>query len=420
LYVSNLGPNVLYRNNGDGTFTDVTDEAAVGRGDKFGAGVGFLDTSNDGSLDLFAANYVAFSYQRHAQLSPTAFPFPPGPQDYPPLSGNLFRSNSDGSFADMSQSSGASLAGPGMGLICGDFDDDGDADIFVCNDAAANFLFVNDGGGKYQERAVVAGVAFDLHGNPNGNMGVDCGDYDNDGLIDMFVTNYSGQLPVLYRNAGRGFFDDATRQSQAGTTSFPHVKWGTALVDFDNDGDRDLFIANGHFLVNIRKTDDRTDYKVANMLYLNQDRRSFADASDRSGSGLAVVESSRGAAFDDLDNDGDIDGVVLNVNALPTILDNQSPAGGHWLQVLLVGVKSNRDGVGAKVRVVSGDLTQVAEVHSGRGYQSHFGTRLHFGLGPRRSIDRVEVRWPGRGVEVFHDVPVGKLAVLIEGTGQVR
>jgi hypothetical protein len=225
-------------------------------------------------------------------------------------------------------------------------------------------------------------------------------------------------LPVLYRNVGGGMFEDATRRAQAGIKVFPHANWGTAMVDFDHDGDRDLFIANGHFLKDIRQTDSRTDYRVANTLLLNQGGKVFLDVTDRGGDGLAPVESSRGTGFDDLDNDGDIDGVVLNVNARPTVLRNDSNPQGNWLQVLLRGVASNRDGVGARVRVVAGDLAQVAEVHSGRGYQSHHGTRLHFGLGPRASIDRVEVRWPGGRREVFAKIPANRLAILTEGSGE--
>jgi hypothetical protein len=224
---------------------------------------------------------------------------------------------------------------------------------------------------------------------------------------------------VLYRHLGRGQFEDATRRAQAGTRCFPHVKWGAGLVDFDQDGDRDLFIASGHFLKDIAKTDSRTAYRAANLLCLNQDGKSFLDVTRRAGSGLAVIESSRGAGFDDLDGDGDIDGVVLNVNARPTVLENSSPEPGHWLQVLLAGRRANRDGVGARVRVVAGDLAQVAEVHSGRGYQSHYGTRLHFGLGERKQIDRIEVRWPGGGREVFRGLAANRLVLLVEGAGEV-
>lgn len=418
LYISNFGPNVLYRNNGDGTFTDVTSTAAVGRGNQVGAGVCFLDLDRDGNLDLYAANYIEFSYERHARLAPKAFPFPPGPSDFPPSRHQVFRNRGDGGFEDISKACGvAKVAGPGMGMICGDFDDDGDTDIFVCNDAAANFLFQNDGTGKFTEQAILAGAAFGLLGTPNGNMGVDCGDYNNDGRLDLFVTDYTGELPVLFQNLGGGSFEDVTRRTQAGIKTFPHVKWGTAFVDFDHDGDRDLFLANGHFLVDIQKTDQRTAYKVANTLLLNSDGKRFVDVSDRCGDGLAVVESSRGAAFDDLDNDGDVDGIVLNVNAPPTVLRNDSKPLGHWVEIELHGKQSNRDGVGSRVIVHSGEHVQVAEVHSGRGYQSHFGTRLHFGLGTRDRIDRIEVRWLGASPEEFSRIAADRRVVLIQGLG---
>jgi hypothetical protein len=225
---------------------------------------------------------------------------------------------------------------------------------------------------------------------------------------------------VLYHNLGNGLFEDATRRTQAGTKAFPHVNWGTGLVDFDNDGDRDLFIANGHFLVDIQKTDQRTAYKVANMLLLNLDGKRFVDVSDRCGNGLAVVESSRGAAFDDLDNDGDVDGIVLNANAPPTVLRNDSEETGHWLEITLRGMGTNRDAVGSRIRVFAGNLVQVAEVHSGRGYQSHFGMRLHFGLALHERVDRIEVRWLGGATEVFAGTAANQFVVLTEGFGGQR
>jgi hypothetical protein len=418
LYISNFGPNVLYHNNGDGTFSNVTGAAGVARGDKVGAGPCFLDIDGDGNLDLYAANYVDFHYDNHIVRMIGPHQFHPGPGDYRPVPDNLFRNNGDGTFTDVSGPSGiAAVAGPGMGVISFDCDDDGDADIFVCNDQAANFLFVNDGHGRFVERAVQSGLAYDVHGKANGSMGVDCGDYDNDGRLDLFMTDYQQEMPVLYRNVGQGVFEDVTAASGAGRSAFPHVKWGTGFVDFDDDGNRDLFIACGHFMDNIQYIDDRTAVKVRNILLRNTGRGKFVDVSDRCGDGLAVVESSRGAAFDDLDNDGRVDVVVLNVNAPPTIMRNETQTDSHWIQLRLVGVRSSREGVGARVQVVTGDRVQVAEVHSGRGYQSHFGTRLHFGLGRHARIDRFVVRWLGGRVEEFAGVAADQGVVLMEGTG---
>ncbi|MHB8901482.1 MAG: CRTAC1 family protein, partial [Thermoguttaceae bacterium] len=418
LYVSNFGPNVLYRNDGDGRFTDVTDRAGVGRGDKVGAGTCFLDIEGDGDLDLYAANYVDFNYDNHIVRMIGPYQFHPGPADYNPVADNLFRNDGDGRFTDISAQSGiASVAGTGMGMVCFDYDDDGDTDIFVCNDARANFLFRSDGKGQFEEVALLAGVAYDGRGVENSSMGVDCGDYDNDGLVDLFMTDYSAEMPVLYHNLGNGLFEDGTAAARIGGSAFPHVKWGTGLVDFDNDGDRDLFIACGHFMDNIRFIDDRTDVRVPNVLFRNDGKGTFSDISADCGSGLKPVEASKGAAFDDLDNDGDIDAVVLNANSLPTLLRNDSPTRNRWLELRLQGRQANRDGVGARVRVVAGDSAQVAEVHSGRSYQSHYGTRLHFGLAGAGRVDRVEVRWPGGRTETFGPVAADRLVVLEEGAG---
>jgi len=416
LYLNNFGPNVLYRNNGDGTFNDVTPQAGVGRGDKVGAGACFLDMDGDGDLDLYTANYVDFNYDNHIIRMIGPHQFHPGPNDYRGVPDNLFRNNGDGTFTDVSGPSGiGSVAGPGMGMICLDYDEDGDTDVFVGNDAAANFLFQNDGHGKFTEVGLLAGVAYDGLGNANSSMGTDAGDYDNDGHLDLFMTDYSNELPVLYRNLGQGLFDDVTNVTGAGRSALPHVSWGTGLVDFDNDGDRDLFIACGHLLDNIHFIDDRTSFKVRNILLMNREAKSFVDVSNRCGDGMDPVESSRGAGFDDLDNDGDVDVVVLNANAAPTIIRNETATGHSWLQIRLCGVSSNRDGVGARVRVVAGDLVQTAELHSGRSYQSHFGSRLHFGLGTKRQVGRIEVRWVGGDVDVLTNVATNQTLFVSEG-----
>ena len=416
LYVSNFGPNVLYRNNGDGTFTDVTVEAQVGNGDKVGAGACFLDIDSDGNLDLYASNYVDFNYQNHVIRMIGPHQFYAGPNDYRGVSDSLFRNDGDGTFTDVSVSTGiASVAGPGMGMICLDYDDDGHTDIFVGNDAAPNFLFHNDGRGNFTEVGLLAGVAYDGLGNANSNMGVDAGDYDNDGQLDLFMTDYANEAPVLYRNLGQGLFEDVTNVAGAGRSAFPHVTWGNGLVDFNNDGYRDLFIACGHLLDNIHLIDDRTSFKVRNILLMNRDGRSFVDVSNRCGDGLAPVESSRGAVFDDLDNNGNVDVVVLNANAAPTLIRNETATGNHWLHLRLCGVSSNRDGVGARVRVVAGDLVQTAEVHSGRSYQSHFGSRLHFGLGSKERVDRIEIRWIGGTTDVLTDIAANQALVIRQG-----
>lgn len=414
LYLNNFGPNVLYRNNGDGTFADVTEAAGVDC-NEFGAGTSFLDIEGDGDLDLYVANYVNFTYENNVSGMLSRYGFYSGPQDYAPVPDVLFRNNGDGTFTDVSGTSGiGTVAGTGMGMTCFDYEEDGDTDIFICNDNMPNMLFQNDGHGNFQEVALLAGVAYDIAGDANGSMGVDCGDCDNDGLLDLFTTDYQAETPVLYRNLGTGLFEDATRRAGVGKEAFPHVNWGNGFIDFDNDGDRDLFIANGHLIDNIEEIDSRAAYRVRNILLMNTGEGAFADVTEEAGSGMDVVQCSKGVAFGDLDNDGDIDAVILNANSTPTILRNDSETENHWVQIHVQGSKTNRDGVGANVRVTAGNLVQVAEVHSGRAYQSHFGSRLHFGLGNHDRIDRVEIRYIGGAPQTFTDIPTRHLNVLIE------
>jgi hypothetical protein len=262
---------------------------------------------------------------------------------------------------------------------------------------------------------LASGAAYNVYGDELGSMGVDCGDYNNDGWLDFFMTSYQSEMPVLYENLGNGSFEDVTPATGVGEGSFPYVNWGASLVDFDNDGDRDVFIACGHLQDKIDLYDDSTAYRVRNILMMNTGDGHFINVSDTAGDGMLPVHSSRGAGFDDLDNDGDIDVVILNSREKPTILRNDTENANHWLQIRLCGVKANRDGVGAQVTVTAGDLIQVDEVHSGRGYQSHYGSRLHFGLGQRDSVDRIEVRWIGGGVDVLENVLVDRLVVIREG-----
>ena len=418
LYVNNFGPNVLYRNDGDGTFTDVTEVAGVACGNKVGAGACFFDADGDGRLDLYVANYVDFRYDTHFIRTTDGFPCYPGPMEFDPVPDVLYHNNGDGTFTDVSEEAGVSrVAGTGMGVVCADYDNDRDTDVFVLNDVSGNFLFVNDGSGKFAEAGVLRGLAYNFEGQALGSMGVDCADYDNDGWLDFFMTSYSQELPVLYRNLADGFFEDVTLTSGAGTGSLPHVNWGTGFADFDHDGDRDLFIACGHLQENIKRWDPSTSYRVPNLLLMNTGDGKFVNVSDRCGDGFAAVQSSRGLGLDDLDNDGDVDVVILNSRSGPTILRNDTRNDNHWVQIRLKGTRANRDGIGAQVRVTAGDLTRLDEVHSGRGYQSHHGLRLHFGLGTCERVDRIEVRWIGGGVDVVEDLPADRLVTIVEGKG---
>jgi enediyne biosynthesis protein E4 len=415
LFLNNFGPNVLYRNNGDGTFTDVTAEAAVAGGDEVGAGAAFLDADADGNLELYVANYLEFAPDQHLSKTIRGVPAYVSPKVYPPAQDRLYRNQGDGTFADITDQSGiGGHVGWGMGMVAADYNNDGHTDVFIANDVAENFLFLNDGTGRFEEVGLLAGVAYDVYGSPQGSMGVDCGDFDNDGWLDFYQTSYQLQHAVLYRNLGDGHFEDVTLTTGAGAGTYAHVTWGIGIVDFDNNGHRDLFIACGHLQDRVDEYDLTTSYRANNVLLKNLGDGRFQDVSASAGDGLRVRASSRGAAFDDLDNNGQIDVVILNSRQHPTILRNDSPRGNHWVQVRLVGVRANRDAVGSRVTVVAGDLVQTAEVHSGRSYQSHYGSRLHFGLGRNSRIDRIEIRWHGGDTQILENLPTDQFHTLIE------
>ncbi len=416
LYLTRVGRNLLLRNRGDGTFEDATEEAGVGGAGEVGAGAAFLDADGDGLLDLLTAGYVVFDPATAPRRSMEGMPVFPSPLDHDPAAILYFRNLGDGAF--VADDAGiAGLRGKGMGIISADHDDDGDPDVLVMNDEMANYLLVNDGDGHFVERGVEAGIAYDGDGRAQGNMGIDAADYDGDGRLDFHTTTFSSESPTLYRNLG-GTFDDATSAARAGTGLSAHIKWGNAFADFDDDGLPDLFVANGDFNEGVERWWPATRLKVANVLLRNVGGR-FENVSATAGSGLAVVACSRGVAVDDVDGDGRVDVVVANWRDRPTLLRNASSAlhdpPRAWLGVRLVGTRGNRDAVGARVRVQAGDRVGTAEIHAGRGYQGHYGTRLHFGLGDAHVADRLEVRWPGGATEVLENVAVDRVLTIREG-----
>ena len=400
LYINNYGPNVLYRNNGDQTFTDVTGEAGVGNGNKVGAGCSFFDADADGDLDLFVGNYIDFTYENHVDILRNGKHFSAGPQYYVPVADTFYRNEGNGKFVDATvESKIGSIAGPSMGIVAADFDDDGDVDVFVCNDGEPNYLWENDGKGHFQEVGLLMGVALDFEGHENANMGVDIGDFDQDGLLDLFTTNYQAELPVLRRNLGGGLFEDVTAKWRIPNTLYPHVTWGTGFVDFDHDGDLDVYVACGHFDP-VELIDDSTSQKVKNVLIENIGKK-FRDISTSGGDGMAIVESSRGVCFDDLDNDGDVDVVVLNANAPPSILRNDTVSPHSWAQIELRQPGFNSQAIGAKVFVKYNNLQQRFDVVAGRGYQSHFGTRLTVGIPKGIQSATATVHWPDGAKQEF-------------------
>jgi hypothetical protein len=414
LYVTNFGPNVLYRNNGDGTFADVTAEAGVGDA-RWSAGSAFADYDNDGFLDLYVANYCEFTLEKHKTCHEQGVEVYCGPEEFSGVPDTLYRNNGDGTFTDVTRPAGVyDPDGKGMGVIWADYDNDDDLDIFVANDGTENCLYRNNGDGTFTDVAWMAGVESDERGNPQGSMGVDFGDYNNDGLLDLVVTNFQRQLNMVYRNDDEGFFSDVSFIAGMGY-SLPDVSWGTGFFDFDNDGLRDLFIANGHIQDEIERYDKSATYLQLNQLHINLGDGRFAKVTADAGPGLQIRKASRGAAFGDYDNDGDIDILVSNAHDAPDLLRNETANDNHWATIKTVGVKSNRDGVGAKIIVQTGDLTQLAFVRSGASYMSQNDMRVHFGLGKATQIDRLEIRWPSGVIDRMLNAPVDQVISVTEG-----
>lgn len=410
LYINNFGENVLYRNNGDGTFADVTKQAGVANGRRVGAGTNFVDIDADGDLDLFVGNYVKFSYDKHIVRTQQGFAGYVSPRDYEADADTIYRNNGDGTFTDISTESGiAKKRATSMGSVCADYDQDGDLDIFVANDVAANFLYENNGRGEFREAGLLRGFAYDSKGSVHGSMGVNCGDVDGDGRLDFHVTSYQNEVATLYKNTPGNFLMDVTAKAKAGIGTRSQVTWGNAFVDFDNDGDRDLFVACGHLYDNVAQFNNAASYEARNLLFVNDGKGKFRKAS--SSDGLEVQLSSRGAAFADMDNDGDLDTVVLNINARPTLLRNDTKNLNNWFAIELSGPQ-NRFGIGARIELTAGGRKTVQHVHSGQGYQSHYGTRVHFGLGTAQKVDLIEVFWPGGKRETFKTTQVRKMVRL--------
>lgn len=417
VFLSNFGTNAFYINEGDGTFTERTEASGLHSARRFGAGNTFFDMDSDGDLDLYCASYVVFDYTQHKTRTIAGHQFHTGPNDYEPAAHYLFRNDGDGTFSNVSAWAGISQRRePGMGVLSADFDEDGDMDVFVANDQKPNFLWVNQGDGRFIDDALLAGVAVDRSGNSNGNMGVDYADFNGDRLLDLVTTTYQDEMPVLYQAISPGVFSDSTNIARIDPALLPHVKWGVGGVDFDNDGDRDLFVGCGHFLDNIRFIDDRTSVKVTNFLLANDGRGRFTNVTKSAGSALQVIESTRGVGFDDLDNDGAVDIVALNVNARPTIGRTQPVHADRGAAVRLIGTVSNRDAVGAKVEAVgTTGLIQTQVASSGKGYESYYGKRIYFGTGGK-GVVRYNIVWPNNKKESFEYT--GSTMTLVEGAGR--
>ena len=413
LYVTNYGANVLYHNNGDGTFTDVTKSAGVG-GNQFSSGCAFVDVDADGYLDLYVVNYVQFDLETNPECTRQGVRTYCTPEALQGTTDILYRNNGDRTFTDVTAKAGISGAnGKGLGIVCGDIDNDGDLDIFVANDTTPNFLYRNDSGTAIQmtEDALFAGVALSEEGRAYSGMGANLGDFDNDGYLDIVITNFQDQTNSLYHNAQNGFFNEVSFAKGIGERSLRYLAWGVDFVDFNNDGWLDLFVANGHLDDNVAEIDPIGTYAQPNQLFLSNGGINFVESVDVA---IANRKVSRGTAFGDIDSDGDVDIVVSNLKDAPTILRNDSDNISRWLSVKLVGTHCNRDAIGARVTVVSGDLTQIREVKSGSGYLSQNDLRLHFGLGDATRVDKLTVRWLCGKIQTLQDVETNQVLVISE------
>jgi enediyne biosynthesis protein E4 len=423
IYLTFLGANVLYRNNGDGTFTDATKKAGVGD-TRWSSSAAFADYDQDGYLDLYVCNYITIDFQNLPRPGPGMFctylgrPVMCGPRGLPGARDTLYRNDGDGTFTDVSESSGAfdreSLFG--LGVVWSDLDNDGDLDIFVANDDGPNLLFVNQGDGTFEEEGFISGLAVSIDGRNQGGMGIDAADYDNDGLIDAFVTNFSNDYSTLYHNDGALMFTDITGETELYTAEWLLVSWGMRFADFNHDGWKDIFHVNGHvtpFLM-VEKMEEK--YFQPPSFYLNE-RGIFRDVRRLAGADMQVGKCSRGAAFADFDNDGDIDVAIANLNDSPQLLRNDRRDQNHWIMFRTVGRTSNRDGIGARITVTTPELTQVWEIKRGVSIYSASDPRAHFGLGRAEKAGTVKVQWPGGKVQEFRDVPGDTHYVVDEEKG---
>ena len=420
LYVTRWGANRLYRNRGDGRFEPA---AAAGVADiRWGTSAAFGDLDADGFLDLYVANYLEFDLAAPPNEGKPCTGFKGlegfcGPMGLPGQADVLFRNRGDGNFDDVSRSTGIGRQElPALGVLFADYDEDGDQDIYVANDSEPNLLWRNDGDWALREVAAFAGVAYSEEGRSQAGMGVDTADYDNDGDLDIYVTNFSEDVNTLYRNDGKGTFVDATAAAAFGGSVRPLLGWSTGFFDADNDGWQDLFVANGHLYPQLEIHPSGLRYPQRNLLYWNHGGR-YREAGSESGQGLAVAKVSRGAAFGDYDNDGDTDLIVVNLNDTPTLLRNDGGNTNAWLGLELEGVDGNRDGIGARVSVTTEGRTQVREVRRGYGYQSQHDGRLLFGLGEKR-VDLVQIRWPSGRVQRLVDPDLRQYLKVREGDSE--
>src|SRR6266566_2737337 len=416
--------NRLYKNNGDGTFTDVTKEAGLlNDAPRWGAGCTFVDYNRDGHLDLFVSNYLQFDFKRvpkpgtNSNCNWKGVPVECGPRGLPPGFHSLYRNNGDGTFTDVSREAGISelRESYGMTAVAADLNEDGWPDIFVACDSTPSLLLMNSGKGTFAEEGVLRGVALSEDGMEQAGMGLGVGDYDLDGHLDIFKTHFAEDTNGLYHNDGKGNFEDVTRAAKIGVETH-YICWGAGMVDLDNDGVPDLFMTTGNVYPQLEKTLPQYPNKSPPVIFRNLGNGTFEELIEEAGPGIAVPHCSRGCAFGDFDNDGDVDILIVNLNEPPSLLRNDLRGSHHWLKIKLIGTKSNRSAIGARVVVHYGGKKQAQEVMSQSSFYSSNDPRLHFGLGAEKTAD-IEVRWPSGLAEKFKAVTVDQLLIIKETVG---
>jgi len=426
MYITCLGGNVLYRNNSDGTFSDVTVKAGVADG-RWSTGAAFGDYDNDGYVDLMVTNYVDFHLNDLPNFgkSPTCkyrgIDVQCGPRGLPGAGDSLFHNNGDGTFEDVSKASGVDDPNGyyGLGVVWADFNNTGHPDIYLADDSTPNFLYKNEGKGKFTELGLESGTGVSQDGSEQGSMGIAIGDYLHTMRPSIYITNFADEYDTLYRNDGNWDFHDVSYASGVALPSLPWVKWGTAFLDLDNDGWLDLIAVNGHVYPQVDTLSSGASYRQPKLLHINQGDGTFCDASAQAGPALQQKRVSRGLAVGDLFNDGNVDVVVEDLDSSPMLLRNHGISGRHWVSFELAGTKSNRAAIGARVKVVAGGMTQTDEVHSGGSYLSQNDLRIHFGLASATKIDSVEIRWPSGAVDNLKDLAADKFYSVREGKGIV-